>query len=200
MRESCHAFNKSWHTYEWALSNMWMRRVTHMNESWHPALACCNAWRHGTSGHVPYHHMARHDMQHIITSTWHVLRCAMSSHGTWCTISSHGHTPYHHIMAYRSLRRSDWKYLDLQICPISGQIFRVTGTQFTQVKSRLKLWAVPWKRVWCVFDACLMRMGTPVKTCWKCWLSWSFKVWSPPRVVVAYRDVTYGVATLSRVD
>jgi len=48
---------------------------------------------------------------------------------------------------YRSRMRSDLKCLDLQIYPISGRIFQVTGTPFTRVKICFKSWGLPWKRV-----------------------------------------------------
>ena len=50
----------------------------------------------------------------------------------------------------RSRRRSYLKYLDLQILRFSRKIFWVPGTPFTHVQIRLKIWGVPWKRVWYV--------------------------------------------------
>ena len=46
------------------------------------------------------------------------------------------------FVCIRSRRRSDLKYLDVQIYPICGQIFWVTGTPFTHVKTCLKSWGL----------------------------------------------------------
>ena len=53
-----------------------------------------------------------------------------------------------YMRLYRSRRRSDLKYLDFQIYPISEYIFRVSGTPFTLVKIYLKFRGLPWTRVW----------------------------------------------------
>jgi len=50
---------------------------------------------------------------------------------------------YIHPIYIRSRRKSDLKYLDLQIYPISGYICGVTQTPFTHMKSLLKLWGLP---------------------------------------------------------
>jgi len=52
--------------------------------------------------------------------------------------------------AFHSRRRSDLKYLDLQIRRFSRPPFGATGTPFTHVKICLKIWGLPRKKVWCV--------------------------------------------------
>jgi len=53
-------------------------------------------------------------------------------------------------MSYvHSRRRSDLKHLDLQILR-NHKLFEVTGTLFTHVKTCLKFWGLPRKRVWYV--------------------------------------------------
>jgi len=63
------------------------------------------------------------------------------------------------VGVYRSRRRSYLKYLDLQILRFSPKIFWVPGTPFTHVKICLKIWGLPWKRVWSV-------RGFPWKHVW----------------------------------
>jgi len=59
-----------------------------ITSTWHVMTFAISSHRHGTSWHVPYHHidMVRHDMRHIIT--WYVMTFA---------ISSNRHAPHHHI-------------------------------------------------------------------------------------------------------
>jgi len=66
----------------------------------------------------------------------------------------------------RFSRRSDLKYLDLEISRFSRSIFWVTGTPFTHVKARMKIWGLPWKRVWDVLEMCLRC------TCLRCTANW----------------------------
>jgi len=55
----------------------------------------------------------------------------------------------------RSWRRSDWKitkiYLDFQIHPIFGYIFRATRTPSTHLKTCYKFWGLTWKHFWYVW-------------------------------------------------
>jgi len=65
-----------------------------------------------------------------------------------------GHEYQHstrHTHVGRSRRRSDFKYLDLEIYRFSRQIFWATGTPFTQLKKYLEFQGLSWKRIWCVW-------------------------------------------------
>ena len=63
-----------------------------------------------------------------------------------------------------SRRRSDLKDLRLEIYRVSRYVFWVMGTLFTPLKTCMKMWGLPWKRVW-------LFMGASVKTCCKFWQS-----------------------------
>ena len=51
-----------------------------------------------------------------------------------------------------SRRTLDLKYLSVQIYQFSGKVFWVTGIPFTQLKTCVELWGLPWKYVWCVWE------------------------------------------------
>jgi len=55
-----------------------------------------------------------------------------------------------YVGLHHSRRRSDSKYSDLKIGRFSRRSFEVTGTPFTHVKTCLKIWGLPRKRVWYV--------------------------------------------------
>jgi len=55
---------------------------------------------------------------------------------------------YVYIYIYSSRRRSDWKYLDLQIGQFSCPLLWVTGILVYSVKISVNFWGIPWKLVW----------------------------------------------------
>ena len=63
------------------------------------------------------------------------------------------------LMVIHSRRRSDFKYLDLQIIQFSWIFFWVTETPFTQLKTCLKLWGLPRKCVRCVRELLWKLVG-----------------------------------------
>jgi len=64
----------------------------------------------------------------------------------WYTETNTSPKEHHICMPLHARRRSDFKYLDLQISQFSWEIFWVTGTPFTLVKTCIKIWELPWKR------------------------------------------------------
>jgi len=89
------------------------------------------------------------------------------------------------LFLYHSRRRSDLKYLDLQIGQFSCALFWVTGTPVYSLENWFEILGTPVK-------TCLKVTGTPVKTCLKFWRNCNYEVRSFPPV-----DSTWVCVSLS---